>query len=34
MFEVYNGDLMLFVTHDAEEAEYYKIEGYTVRKVG
>ena len=33
MYEVYEGDFLLFTTNDVEEVEYYRIEGYTVRKV-
>jgi hypothetical protein len=33
MYEIYNDDLLLFTTNDAEEAEYYRIEGYIVRNV-
>ena len=33
MYEVYNDDFLLFTTNDREEANYYKIEGYIVRKV-
>ena len=33
MFEIYDGDFLLFATNDREEANYYKIEGYIVRKV-
>jgi hypothetical protein len=33
MYGIYEGDLLLFTTNDAEEVEYYRIEGYTVRKV-
>ena len=33
MYEIYEGDLLLFTTNDVEEADYYKIEGYIVRKV-
>jgi hypothetical protein len=34
MYEVYEGDFLLFTTDDQEEVEYYEIEGYIVRKVG
>jgi len=33
MYEIYEGDLLLFTTTDAEEVEYYQLEGYIVRKV-
>ena len=33
MYEIYNDDLLLFTTNDKEEADYYKIEGYIVRKI-
>lgn len=33
MWEIYEGDLLLFTIDDAEEANYYKTEGYTVRKI-
>ena len=33
MYEIYEGDFLLFTTNDTEEADYYKIEGYIVRKV-
>ena len=33
MYEIYEGDFLLFTTNDREEADYYKIEGYIVRKV-
>jgi len=33
MYEIYNDDLLLFTTTDSEEAEYYRIEGYIVRKI-
>ena len=33
MYEIYNDDLLLFTTNDVEEADYYRIEGYIVRKV-
>ena len=33
MYEIYEGDFLLFTTNDVEEADYYKIEGYIVRKV-
>jgi hypothetical protein len=33
MYEIYNDDLLLFTTDDTEEAEYYRIEGYIVRKI-
>jgi hypothetical protein len=33
MYEVYEGDCLLFTTSDIEEVEYYRIEGYTVRKI-
>jgi len=33
MYEVYNDDFLLFTTDDADEVEYYRIEGYIVRKV-
>ena len=34
MYEIYEGDFLLFRTNDAEEADYYRIEGYIVRKIG
>ena len=33
MYEIYDGDFLLFATNDKEEADYYKIEGYIVRKI-
>ena len=33
MYEIYDGDFLLFATDDKEEADYYKIEGYIVRKI-
>ena len=33
MYEIYEGDFLLFTTDDREEADYYKIEGYVVRKI-
>jgi hypothetical protein len=33
MYEIYEGDFLLFTTTDVEEVEYYQIEGYIVRKV-
>ena len=33
MYEIYEGDFLLFTINDVEEVEYYRIEGYTVRKV-
>ena len=33
MYEVYEGDVLLFTTNDIEEVEYYRIEGYVVRKI-
>ena len=33
MYEIYEGDFLLFTTDDREEADYYKIEGYIVRKI-
>jgi hypothetical protein len=33
MYEIYDGDFLLFTTNDTEEADYYKIEGYIVRKI-
>jgi hypothetical protein len=33
MFEIYNGDFLLFATDDAEEADYYQIEGYIVKRI-
>ena len=33
MYEVYEGDFLLFTTNDKEEVEYYRLEGYIVRKV-
>lgn len=33
MFEIYNDDCLLFTTDDAEEADYYRTEGYRVRKI-
>ena len=33
MYEIYDGDFLLFATDDAEEAEYYQIEGYIVRRL-
>ena len=33
MYEICNDDLLLFTTTDAEEADYYRIEGYIVRKI-
>jgi hypothetical protein len=33
MYEIYEGDFLLFTTNDVEEADYYKIEGYIVRKI-
>jgi len=33
MYEIYEGDLLLFATNDKEEADYYRTEGYTVRKI-
>ena len=33
MFEIYNGDFLLFATDDAEEAYYYQIEGYIVKHI-
>lgn len=33
MCKIYEGDFLLFTTNDSEEADYYRIEGYTVRKV-
>ena len=33
MYEIYDGDFLLFATDDKELADYYKIEGYIVRKI-
>ena len=33
MYEIYEGDFLLFTTNDVEEVEYYRIEGYIVRKI-
>lgn len=33
MYEIYEGDFLLFTTNDGKEADYYKIESYIVRKV-
>ena len=33
MYEIYEGNFLLFTTNDAEEADYYRIEGYIVRKI-
>jgi hypothetical protein len=33
MYEVYEGDFLLFTTDDQEEADYYRIEGYVVRTI-
>ena len=33
MYEVYEGDFLLFTTDSMDEVEYYRLEGYTVRKV-
>ena len=33
MYEIYDGDFLLFTTDDVEEVEYYQIEGYIVRKI-
>jgi len=34
MYEIYEGDFLLFTTTDTEEADYYRIEGYIVREIG
>jgi len=33
MYEIYECDFLLFTTDDIEEVEYYRIEGYIVRKI-
>jgi hypothetical protein len=33
MYQVYDGDFLLFTTNDEEEVEYYRIEGYIVIRV-
>jgi len=33
MYEVYEGDFLLFTTSDMDDVEYYRIEGYIVRKI-
>ena len=33
MYEVYDGDFLLFTTNDTEEVEYYQIQGYIVIRV-
>jgi hypothetical protein len=33
MYQVYDGDFLLYTTADREEAEYFRIEGYTVRRI-
>ena len=33
MWEVYDGDFLLFTTDDKDEADYFRIEGYIVRQI-
>lgn len=33
MYEVYEGDFLLFTTDNMDEVEYYRIKGYIVRKI-
>jgi hypothetical protein len=33
MFNIYDGDFLLFTVDNREEAEYYEIEGYVVEAV-
>ena len=33
MYEIYDGDLLLFTVDNRDEADLYRTEGYTVKKV-
>ena len=33
MYEIYNDDVLLFTTSCYQEADYYRIEGYIVKKI-